>query len=217
MKKIILATLFLLSAVSLSQAQKIRLNLYGSYVFEDRFDSYYDAYNYYEGKFNDGAQYGGGFEFMAKPEYGVELLYLRQETTAPTTYLSGKNNSIQYSNFDVNINYIFLAPVRHIIKPDGKVDGFGGIMLGMAVLDITEPVTKRSENVTKFAWGLKGGANIWLSDKVALKLMAQLTSITQAAGGGLYFGTGGASAGLSTYSTVFQFGLGGGLVFAFGK
>jgi hypothetical protein len=38
----------------------------------------------------------------------------------------------------------------------------------------------------------------------------------QGAGGGLYFGTGGAGAGVSTYSSMLQFGLGGGLTFALG-
>ena len=35
-------------------------------------------------------------------------------------------------------------------------------------------------------------------------------------GGGLYFGTGGAGAGVSTYSSYYQFNLGGGLVFKLG-
>jgi hypothetical protein len=40
-------------------------------------------------------------------------------------------------------------------------------------------------------------------------------SAVQSAGGGLYFGTGGGGAGVSTYSSMYQFGLGGGLAFQF--
>jgi hypothetical protein len=40
-----------------------------------------------------------------------------------------------------------------------------------------------------------------------------LLSAVQAVGGGLYFGTGGAGAGVSGFSTFYQFSLGGGLVF----
>jgi hypothetical protein len=45
----------------------------------------------------------------------------------------------------------------------------------------------------------------------------QLLSIPQGAGGELYFGTGGAGAGVSTYSTMMQFALGGGLTFKLGQ
>ena len=41
-------------------------------------------------------------------------------------------------------------------------------------------------------------------------------SAVQGAGGGLYFGTGGGGVGVSTYSSMYQFGLGGGLTFALG-
>ena len=44
-------------------------------------------------------------------------------------------------------------------------------------------------------------------------MQASLFSATQAFGGGLYFGTGGIGAGLSSYSSMYQFGLEGGLVF----
>ena len=71
-------------------------------------------------------------------------------------------------------------------------------------------------NTTKFAWGFRLGGNIWASPKIALKIQAQIMSATQAAGGGFYFGTGGAGAGVSTYSSIYQFGLGGGLCFALG-
>jgi len=42
-------------------------------------------------------------------------------------------------------------------------------------------------------------------------------SIAQGAGGGLYFGTGGVGAGVSTYSSMYQFQLGGGLTFKLGQ
>jgi hypothetical protein len=40
-----------------------------------------------------------------------------------------------------------------------------------------------------------------------------LLSAVQSMGGGLYFGTGGAGAGLTGYSTFYQWTLGGGLIF----
>ena len=84
------------------------------------------------------------------------------------------------------------------------------------LLMLENPDNDNDNSATKFAWGFRLGANIWASEKMAIKLQGQLISAVQGAGGGLYFGTGGASAGVSTYSSMLQFGLGGGLTFALG-
>ena len=47
-------------------------------------------------------------------------------------------------------------------------------------------------------------------------MQAGLLSAVQSVGGGVYFGTGGAGAGVSGYSTFYQWNLGGGLVFNLG-
>ncbi|MBX7107990.1 MAG: hypothetical protein K1X61_05015 [Chitinophagales bacterium] len=214
MKKIVSTLLLLILLGGFANSQNIRLNLYSAYVFEDRFDSYYDQYNYYDGQIQGGYQWGGGLEFMAKPAYGVELLYYREDTHAPTEYYNGK---IVYSDLDLGLNYIMLGGVRYIQKPGGMVEGFGGLMAGMLVASITNPDTNGNTTPTKFAWGIRGGANIWASEKVAIKLQIQLLSAVQSMGGGLYFGTGGVGAGVSSYSSIYQFGLGGGLTFALGK
>jgi hypothetical protein len=87
----------------------------------------------------------------------------------------------------------------------------------MAIVGVDSPSRETSGSVNKFAWGLKLGANIWATPRVGIKLQAHLLSIVDGAGGGLYFGTGGVGAGVSTYSTFYQFGLGGGLTFRLGK
>ncbi len=147
---------------------------------------------------------------------GIELVYLNQQTTAPTTYAIPGVAGIKTANFDVGLNWLMLSGNRYMRKPGGKAEGFGGIMAGACFINVKNPNTGVENSATKFAWGLKAGANIWASEKVAIKLQGQLTSAVQGAGGGLYFGTGGAGAGVSTYSSMLQFGLGGGLVFALG-
>ncbi len=52
---------------------------------------------------------------------------------------------------------------------------------------------------------------------VSFKLQAYLQSIVQGAGVGVGFGTGGAGAGVITYSSMLQFGLGGGVSIAPGR
>lgn len=211
-----LVLLIATSAVYSQGAKSIRVNLYGAYTFEDSFDSYYDYGNYYQGQLQDGFQYGIGAEFEVRPNSFVEILYLREDTNAPTQYYDGGIFD-KYADFDVAMNYVLLGGTRSFRKPGSAIEGFGGFMAGLGILNIQNPNTNKSNSVTKLAWGLKGGATIWATNKVGIKLQAQLLSITQSIGGGFYYGTGGAAAGVSSYSSLYQFTLGGGLVFELGK
>lgn len=220
MKKIITLVLFALVFIPELSAQSFNANkrftLYGSYTFDDSFDSYYDYGNYYQGKINDGMLYGIGFEFEFKPFMYVELSYLRETTSAPIQYYTGGVFS-QYSDFDVALNYIMLGANHSFKKQGSKVEGFGGFSLGMALGNLdnnaSNPNLRVSEDFTKFAWGLKAGAIVWASPNFGIKLQAQLLSIAQSVGGGFYYGTGGGAAGVSTYSSIYQFSLGGGLTY----
>lgn len=207
--KTILAVL-LLAIVAPAMSQGVRVNAYGGYVFDDNVDSYYDPSNYYEGKIKGGFQWGAGIEFMLQKNLGLEILYLRSDTKAPMNYYQ---NGLKYTEFDLGINYIMLGGTRYFQKPGSKLEGFGGLMVGLDAMNLTNPKNGNSSNLTKFAWGIRGGANIWATPNVGIKLQASLISAVQSVGGGFYFGTGGSGAGLSSYSSIYQWGLGGGLVF----
>ena len=196
-------------------SQHTRLNGYANYVFDDGVDSRYDANNYYDGTIKGGFQWGLGLEYLMHENKGIELFYLRQDTKAPITYLNGVGTP-KFANFDVEINWITIGGNNYFRQPGGKVEGFGGFNLGMAIFDVENPTNNNSNSATKFAWGLQAGVNIWATPKVAIKLQTQLLSAVQSAGGGLYFGTGGSGGGVSAYSSMYQFGLGGGLSFNLG-
>jgi hypothetical protein len=191
-------------------AQGISLNGYAAYVFDDQFDTYYTSNQYLEGKIKGGLMWGVGLEFRIREDYGAELLYFRQDTEAPIRYefQVGQNNKV----IDLGVNYIMLGGVRYFTVMSDKVEPYGGLMLGMAIYENKSPDPDDPSSATKFAWGLRLGTNIWVSDKVGIKLQTYLVSAVQGAGGGFYLGTGGAGAGVSTYSSLYQFGLGGGLV-----
>ena len=201
-----------LAITSTSFGQSKRLNLYGSGVFDDKVDSRYDNNNYYNGTIKGGFQWGAGIEFLVKKNQGVELLYLRQDTKAP---ILNPSHPVKPVDYDLGINYIMLAGNHYFSKPGGKAEGFAGAMLGADIVSIKNPDNNSSSTVTKFAWGIRGGVNIWMSQNVGIKLQAQLLSAVQSLGGGIFVGTGGVGAGVSSYSTLYQFGLGGGLVFRF--
>ena len=207
MKKIILGIFFFAGITSLALAQGVHLNLYSSYVFDDNVDSYYSNTSYFNGTIKGGYSWGAGVEFLAAPTKGIELKYLHRATTAPMEYY---DMVVKHTTFDVGLNYILIGG-NNYFKTGGKVEPYAGADIGMALIYVTNPTNSKENNSTKFAWDIKIGANIWVSEKIALKLQADLLSAVQSAGGGVYFGTGGAGAGVSAYSTMYQWGLGGGL------
>jgi len=216
MKKIFILLIVTSFVFSSAFSQGKRINLYGAYVFDDEVTSSYDSYNYFNGKIIGGFQYGAGLEFMKGDEFGIELLWIGQTTTAPTYYNYGYSVE-KFTTLDVNLNYAMLGLTQHMQKPGSKVEGFGGIMLGCLFANASSQENGSSDSAEKFAWGLRLGGNIWTSDRVGLKIETQLISAVQGAGGSLYFGTGGAGAGVSTYSSMLQFSIGGGLAFRLGE
>jgi hypothetical protein len=208
----IYALLFIiLSSGAGSAAQEVRLNLYGNYVFDDQVDSYYDPYNYFNGTIEGGLLWGASIEYHVN-DYGIELLYLRQDTEVPVQFYDAGTFNEKQATLDLGINWIMLGGMRSIL-PDDKLEPIAGFMMGVAVIDAKNPETQTSASATKFAWGMRLGANFWINKKLGIRMQSQLLCATQAAGGSLYFSTGGAGAGVTAYSSMLQFSLGGGLVF----
>ncbi|POY36802.1 hypothetical protein C3K47_10060 [Solitalea longa] len=215
MKKLSIIILIIIGASLSASAQHFRINAYTAYVFDDAVDSYYSETRFFEGQVKGGFQWGLGVEYIlptqGAKQYGVELSYLRQDTKAPLTYYDPTGiNNIKNTNFDLGLNFIMLGGNGYV-KVNPKVEPFGGFAAGVAILDLSNPDNNNSDSATKFAWSIKGGTNIYVTPKVALKLQASLLSSVQAVGGGLYFGTGGTGAGVSSYSSMLQLVLGGGL------
>lgn len=212
MKKLSLIALFIFSSTFL-MAQELRLNTYAGYIFKDQVDSYYSSSSYFNGTIQDGLRWGLGLEYHIPDRGAIEIQYLRQDTSAPTTYLDeGIFNQIQNTTFDLGINYIFINGTRYFPVSE-QVEPFAGAGIGLGIFGVDNPDNGNSNSATKFSWQVRGGSNFWLAENIALRVQASLVSATQAIGGGLYFGTGGVGGGLSSYSSLLQFGLEGGIVF----
>jgi hypothetical protein len=201
-----------------SSGPSVRLHGYGTYALADNHvDSYYSTTSYFDGSVEGGFQYGGGIEVMPYPAVGLEVTYLRLDSKAPMYYwdpnggIGGGGDEI-FTKFDMAQNWLFLSFNKYVPVND-KVEPFGGFQFGMDIINVTNPDNSNTAGATKFAWGAKLGVNIWASEKVGIKLQAGLLSAVQAIGGGVYFGTGGAGAGVSGFSTYYQVNFGGGLVF----
>jgi hypothetical protein len=147
---------------------------------------------------------------MPFPGAGVEVTYLRLDSKAPMYYWNGGRE--EFTDFDVAQNWVMLSFNKYVpVNP--KVEPYAGLELGMDIINVYNPDNSNDLSSTKFAWGIKAGVNVWANEKVGIKLQTSLLSAVQAVGGGLYFGTGGAGAGATAFSTYYQFNLGGGLVF----
>jgi hypothetical protein len=85
-------------------------------------------------------------------------------------------------------------------------------MLGAAIMS-----PEADNSFTKFAAGFQLGTNIYVSPRIALQLKAQMLAPVDAAGGNLFFSNYGSGAGISTYSSMYQFSLGAGLVIGLGR
>ncbi len=214
-----IASLLLVSAGMLvfannafSQRGSLRLNGFASYAFDDRVDGYASSTSYFEGKIKGGFHWGIGLEYMARPNLGVDLTYYRQDTDAPMDYYNPLHKT---RDFDLAANYILLGSTSYW-RVNEIVEPYLGAQAGLGILSVSNKENGNDESATKFAWGVKGGSNFWVTDKMALKLNLGLISVAQAVGGGLYFGTGGVGTGISTYSSMLQFTIGSGLAFRLG-
>jgi hypothetical protein len=210
MKKLLFFLLFGVSS-SLLVAQNVRLNGYAGYVFDDKVSEFVTPNNYFEGEVKGGFLWGIGLEYLFDENTGLELLYMRQDTKAPIAYW---DNGEQSREFDLAVNWIMLGGVQYLTE-NPKIHPYMGGMLGVALLDLSNSITG-SKNSTKFAWGIRGGAVFWANEKLGIKLQANLMSAVQGVGGSFYFGTGGSGVGISSYSSLLQFGLGGGLTIKIG-
>jgi hypothetical protein len=180
-------------------AQDLRINLTGGYIFRDRFPLT-TTLGVLEATIREAPVFGGGLEYLVNEDYGMELYYMGMPTVG-----SLRDRSQRYSE-DLMVNYIMAGGVRYAPFAE-RVKGFGGVSLGIALFE--------GETVSRAyaAWGLRGGVLINATERIGLRIGAQLHSPIEAVGGGLYIGTGGTGGGVQTYSTIYQFGFVGGLSF----
>jgi hypothetical protein len=197
-----------------------RINLYGGYVLDDKFDSYKDAYNYFDGKIKGGLQFGFSYEFFLPVHNGFELMYIGQRTNAPTKYYpngSTTPNEERTKDLDLDFNYILGGYNRYFSKENRKREGYIGLSAGVLLANAKDPESGEKRDAVKFSWGAKVGANFWLSEKFGIKIQSQLLSTVQTAGGTLYFGSGGYGPGTTTASSMLQLSFSTGVVYKLGR
>jgi hypothetical protein len=209
MRKVIfiLPAVFLLAIHSFAQTSVELIPSVG-YTFASRTDFYSDY-----GRIADGLNIGGSIKFNINRSVGIEVLYNHMSTTSGL-YQYGRDGA-QLAGGDLNLDYIMVGPVQSFTIPNSTVRPFIGVLLGAAIL--TPDASTGYSTDTKFAMGFQLGTNIYVSPRVGIQLKAQLLSPVDGAGGGFYFSNYGSGGGIDTYSSIYQFSLGGGLIIGLGR
>ncbi|MBP9083923.1 MAG: hypothetical protein KBH11_12660 [Bacteroidia bacterium] len=221
MKKSILSILLFSGILLSAKGQEARLNLYGGYVFDDNLDAYYETNQYVNGLVNGGFQYGGSIEFLTPEKVGIELMYIGHNTTFPISFNAGFSSGPRVAENDLNLNYA-LVGINKYSDSDGKLEGYGGLLLGALFSNAKNTSISDSSgaryvgttsSATRFSWGLKLGANIWVKPNIGIKVQTQFLSTTQGVGESAYYGYYGTYYGYATYVNMFQWSFSSGLVF----
>ena len=196
MKKLLLASIVVFSAVQMGYSQ-IELGVFTGYQFGSR--TYVS-----NGQFviDDGQDYAISLGAEVRPGMIVQFEYTYIPTTA---YL---DQFVRTDLGELDIHYWQIgAQSPHAVGDN--VDIYGLFMLGGTTFSPKDPFY---QTTTKFSLSLGGGAKIWISDRVGIKLQGRfLVPVTW---GGLTFGTSGT--GFTTGSALLSGDLGGGLVFKLG-
>ncbi|MBO9570863.1 MAG: hypothetical protein J7497_01425 [Chitinophagaceae bacterium] len=206
MKKLLLLVLFSMGLIAANaQRGKKMITGYGGYAFQDRVE-FSNAYGYVR----DGGQWGVGLEFFFDETRTIDLTYTRMDTDLPL-YSYSLGNQLNKGQEGLSVNYILIGISNYIPLHNSKIRPYGGLGIGVGILDGKDV----DVSYTKFAWNVKLGVLIPASPKVAFKIQTQLQTAVNGVSTGFYVGTGGGGLGVSTYSSLYQFGFTGGLTFSF--
>ena len=196
MKKILLLAFVLISIGSIAQTDIVG---YGGYFFGSK-TYYYPSYLRLKGNGN----YGVNLEIGMRPDLRIQLSWMGSATYAT---LEGANGLVKERE-DVNMNYYQIGAIRPFPLND-KVEAFGSFSLGATQFAIPNP---RYNDEWRFSITLGLGSNIWLSDRIGIRLHARLLAPINWAGLGFFCGTGGCGSSVSAGSSFISGDVGGGLV-----
>ena len=199
------------------QAQRLRLNTYGSYVLEGTYHIYYPDGDSYKGTITQGLQLGLGAEYLVTPSYGVELNYLKRYAGI---YPEGTVNPDR-RNGSLRFEYVLLGINAYPQRGLSKLEAYGGVSAGAVIQTscvMLNSAGHPEENViTKFAWAARLGGIFWLSNQVGLKLQTQWLSSLQFENAAVNFDVHRLDGAQAQSSIANQFEIGSGVIIKLGK
>jgi hypothetical protein len=205
MRKLVFILSFLLLPFIDLIAQGVEITPFTGYTFQAGF-------NISGGRafLRDGQTWGGMMGFSLNEATEVELGYSYQGTSAVA-----RSNSLQ-ENVDIpaQVHYATIG-VNRLFPTSEKMTFFAGAKMGTGTLAFPDGEYR---NITRFSAGFQGGMKFYASDRVGLRVQANLMMPIVGVGTSLWWSPGaGTSVGLTGWSPIAQFGFTGGLVFRLQK
>jgi opacity protein-like surface antigen len=216
LRLLFLSSLIVLISLSSISAQKVEITPFYGAAFNGKVTAYNGDLN-----IRDAGMYGVTLDIAVQPGMQLELFYSRSDTRADFKEYRGDT----YKLTDMSVNYFQIGAVRHAMKKDNIVV-YGVGTLGATLFSPSgEPYSVDDggpeeqyyyEDWWLFSLTLGGGAKIFLSERVGIKLEGRLMMPITWAGGGFMVGSGGGGFYLGGGSAILQASLMAGLVIALG-
>lgn len=207
MRKIFLFLALAICLPALIQAQTVEIVPFGGYVFGGTMQG-----NYGDVHINDNAQYGGMISIGVSRAMDIDLIYNRSDTKAQVNYFSVNGFTKPYVDIPLSINYMQIGFTKNF-RANKTVSPFFGLNMGACDFAPKQDYS----DAWFFSVGINAGAKVYFGKRVGLRLQAQGYMPVQGTAFSMFVGTGGPSTGVSVYSTLFQFGFTGGLIFRLGR
>jgi len=197
---------FLAAPVLMAQSGKIELTPTFSTMWGGTIETVY-------GKvvLEDGPQYGFIFDYTVQRELQLELYYsyLKSNATFSRYGYETVPADLENLNEDLVVNYIQVGALYQV--PKGNVRPFFTFTAGTVIFS---PSSSKYTDEWRAAITFGGGVKIFLSESIGLRVQGRLLLPFYVSGGGVWFGTGGASVGVSAGIPIVQGDLGIGLIIA---
>jgi opacity protein-like surface antigen len=193
-------------------AQKLEITPFYGYMFAGKVTGYYGDLN-----IRDDGMYGLILDISVNPEMQLELYYSRTDTRVDFVEYRGPT----YRLTDASVNYFQIGVLRPAKKMDNIII-YGTGSLGATLFSPSgesyneTPEDYYYEDWWLFSLTLGGGAKIFFSEKIGLRLEGRLMMPITWAGGGFMVGTGGSGFYLGGGSAILQGSLMAGLTFKLG-
>ena len=194
-------------------AQKFEITPFYGYMFSGTVTGYYGDLS-----LQNGGMYGLMLDINVQPGMQVELYYSRTDSRADYVEYRGPT----YKLTDVSINYFQLGFLR-TVKKMNNIEMYGIFSLGATLFSPSgDPIDETPENYYFQDWWLfsvtvGGGAKIFLSERIGIRLEGRLMMPITWGGGGFMVGSGGSGFYLGGGSAILEGSFTAGLIIALGK
>lgn len=204
MKKLFTLTLVLFLLIFDIKAQTVEITPFTGYTFNHGFPIVGGR-----ATLGGGQTFGGMIGYQLSDFLEIETLYSYQSgtTTARSTAIQ---NDVRVTT---NAHYALIGANR-LFPTSSQMAFFTGMKIGAAILTFPN---REYNDVNRFAVGINGGMKYFVSDKVGIRLQANLMMPISNVGANLWWSPGsGPQVGVGGWSSVVQFGFTGGLIFRLG-